>query len=349
MTGEPTLESSYAEVKSLNGGKTGFVESFLLLLKGKWIWRYLGGSFVLSTFYLVFISICEFIYSRIIGESFIFPFNIFFIRDILIAVIVPPIYLFLLEQLRRIPETVRYDIKLELEDQKAMFRKFYDQLFDRNKEIIMGLFCAIFYGTIIISYLIYGKYSLGFFVFRLVGIPGAFLAGAVLYEAIIIMIFFVRDVRKIKLNISSLFTGLRPITAIGSTALFLWNAIVVILSIPMLALGFNNISVTWYVGFYGSLYLAGLVMFLMIVFGFHLKMVELKKELLNPFVIQLNSMQCNKETTPSFLISSEEIALIEQIQVLNSAKEWPIDFAAIRDLIFTYTIPILLSIFGVTL
>ena len=327
--------------------KYSFLEKYFLLLESlPFINCYSSSSLVLlSTYILVQLFV-----SFMTGVKTI-KWNIFVVRDVIASIILPPLYIHFMRLLRKLPDDIKNDIMLSKQELDAFFDKHFSLIVDSKRMAIVGAVFSLFYTILLIYYVLTQYYAIEFFHARLVGILGVFIVGCIFYQALIILKIFIFDVRGLPLEISSIFNGLKPVSSIASFASAIWTIAVSIIMLPIFLLGFNPRSLIWYVFFYGSLYALALVIFVLIMYGFHVNMVNVKRTNIAKLTNIINSMysliQFESDTRQRNL--SILVGLLDMYERIVNSREWPFEIRTIREVLFSYILPIATYLFSVAL
>jgi len=323
-----------------------FFEKFLTVLSRIGFDPYVSSSLVILLLYII---IQTSLY-LITGVCTLRLESIFILRDIIACLILPPLYLFMISEIKRLPQKIYLHIDLNKDELLKQFENNLKPAFDNRYFVLFGIIFAIFYLILLINYLSTGFYSYTFFIQRLVGVVGTFIVGGIFYQAVLLLRYFTKKVSKIPLKISSLYGGLKPIASLASLASVAWVIAITIIMMPIFYLGFNPKSYLWYIFFYGTLYSIGLWIFILLMYGFHKSMVITKTRYLDTFTelvnIRFTAVKDSFVENRSIDELSEWLTFLSAYEKIYSGKEWPFELSALRDIIFSYIIPIATYLFS---
>ncbi|MCF2143612.1 MAG: hypothetical protein K9W42_07925 [Candidatus Heimdallarchaeota archaeon] len=332
-----------------------FLEKFLFLgfkvRKNHWLGYPISSLLIYSIYLIYSISV-----SLGMSNWTFFSFsNYFFVRDSLLAIFMPPMYMLIIKKIKELPLLIRQDLNVSENDFQAFFSDFFHRFNKALLMIISGVVFSATYLGIIIFYVVRNIYSVHFFLHRLIATFGLFIIGAVFYQGLIALKWFVFDVnKKLEVHLSALFNGLKPVGELASFSVFVYMFGIAITLIPVAFYGYNPKHLIWYICFQGILFLFGILLFICIIFGFHRKMLSTKSNYLHSITSLLNESSTIEpilkiERADKKYISNEITSvnpLIELMSLINNAKEWPFDFRRILDLVVSYILPGIFSILG---
>ena len=278
-----------------------------------------------------------------------YELNIFRVRDYFAAAIFPSVYVFLIDRFRALIKLIEPDVDLEKKEYYEFIEKKIELMFDDKKMILGGMIVSGMYLFLTTYYLISGYYSVNFYILRLISVIGTFVVGSMFYQALFLTKFFFADVRQVRLKFTALVNGLAPVSSFAALAVVSYILVITVLSLPTIVLGTNSRSLVWYISFYGTLYVFGIIIFLMFLWVFHNRMANLKKELILFLSPKLNQSFEIIKTRDQFRDHNLEgvqhwVELISAYEKVLSGKEWPINWKAARDVFISYILPMLLSI-----
>jgi hypothetical protein len=256
------------------------------------------------------------------------------------------------DSLKRLPQEISIHIDHSPQELQEIFSSYFSRIFDNKKEILFGFSFGFAYLIILSLRLFTGSYSYHFFLNRLVSVIGIFIMGILLYQGIVIMKIFVVDVQLLKLRSSALFSGLHPVSSLATKGVFCWLTSITIITLPALVLGINPSFLYWYITIYVCLYLFGLILLFFLMYGFHQNMKKLKNEMLIPLTPSVNTcfsrLYFKNEFSKTDVIE-QWLPLVEAYRLIATIRDWPISFKTVRDVILTYIIPIIFTLFGISL
>jgi len=347
QTGKISLNYDFLKDKS-------FIEKFLFIgfkiPNCSWLGYPISGLMIWAIFLL---------YSTSVGLgtsewSYFSITNYFFVRDSLLAVLMPPLYMLIIKKLKELPLLIKQDLDIKEQDFKQFFSDFFHRFNNIIGMVISAISLSATYLGIIISYIVKDVYTLHFFLFRLIGVLGLFFTGAVVYQALVALRWFVFEVNsKLELHLSSLYNGLKPVGELASTSVFVYMFGVAITLLPVAFYGYNPKHLIWYIIFQGVLFAFGFVLFFCIMLGFHRKMLSTKSKFLYSISLLLNTAPEIKSIVKiKHKTSAKKMAdkidtinpLIELIDLISNTKEWPSGLRTLFDLVLSYILPTILSI-----
>lgn len=327
---------------------TNIMERYLTALTRFGVPRPISGVLVLMITYFSW----QLVIYAIVGDMNMFSLNnMFFVRDILAILFITPAYLIFINKVRKVPFEIEDHIAEERDNYYEFFYSLARKLNSNRGIAIMGIIFAMYFFLTITFYVINNLYSYAFYLERLIGVLGLFLIGGVAYQAFQLLRTFAFDVRDIKLKLSALYVGLLPIAQLGTMAAIVWIMAITVIMIPTLVYGMYPLFTVWYVVFYGGLYLLGIVIFLVVTFGFHIAMIREKEKNL----VAIGSVMNNKFTDATQSIGTQVnvesledwLIMVQSYESIINCKEWPFNLSSLKDLILSYVIPIILTLLGI--
>jgi hypothetical protein len=232
---------------------------------------------------------------------------------------------------------------------KDWFAKvLFDRFFSTRGFLSFGIAFSGLYLSITTYYVYTGFYSFGFYFERLSSAFGVFFMGGIAFQGIILLYVLTKVAKDVELNVSALIEGLRPITNLGLIGSVGWLISLTLIALPFLTLGFSEFGAPWYIGFYGTMYLSGLVIFFALSWGFHQAMVSSKQMRVINLGKALNKHypQYESEILSTGSSRDEIESLISVYSSIANGKEWPFEWQNVLDVLAFNLLPIALSILG---
>lgn len=272
---------------------------------------------------------------------------VFVVRDFVAIIILPPMYLFMISRIRGIPSML--DEHVEDVD---VIRKPISTIFPNRWITLSGLIITLYFVIDHVWQIVSGSTELSFAIGRLINMLGIFLAAEIIIEVLWCFKILVKDASKLVLRPSGLFGGIEPISRFGLYGIVVWMVATHILIIPFYAEGIAIVDRLWYSMFYGLTVLIGLATFGAVCYGLHKAMVRTKLVLSKPMIQEINTRFLEFSSSVESASTEDMTRLQTLVDIHNTvagAKEWPIGWTTIQQILITYLIPIALSIIGLSL
>lgn len=264
--------------------------------------------------------------------------NIFFLRDLLLIVVFSPIYAIYSERLLSLPKNlVGYFV-----DEEMIFEVLGSSLrriFGWRENILVGLVYPVYYVWLTTNYLLSGYYRFEFYMYRLVAVFGLFVVGAVIYQTVMIIKMFVRDLSVLVPNERAYLEGIPAISEVALLGSALLIGGISVNFLPTLLLGYNPRSTLWYLTSHLVLYVVAFVYFLTTIFGVHRGMLSAKRLALSILVDFLNRRDVSVGELRKSPLSDKRLTADDAPMYLNlfeNARTWPVRFIDVLKLVLMF-------------
>ncbi|MGQ4891771.1 MAG: hypothetical protein ACP6IP_04690 [Candidatus Njordarchaeia archaeon] len=274
---------------------------------------------VLYHIWLIFIH-------QVFGVEFPTFNNIFYVRDLLLIIIFLPSYAIFSQQVGSLQFEVMEYVDMDEEAVQNIFKRLYDRLCSRKKLTFFCILFSTYYFALTTWYLISGYYSLDFYLFRMVSVIGLAILGGVIYQMFVLIKFFLTDAKLLELGTDVFFEGIPPIRRFIFLTAMLWLSMSFIDTLTTFILGFNRISVIWYITFHGLLYFISMLLIFSALQGFHRRLLEMKKIYLE-YILDIAPEGAAAEEELGFTPTrnSKLISLLETGEIEpKKFRTWPI-------------------------